>query len=159
MTTTNIPRPRCPRFRMPRRSPERLIAGALAIGTAVLLVWTVGMAFSIPPSEPRTVNWAVLWCGFDAIEIVVMAAAAWLVRRRDALAPMALSALATLMVADAWFDIMTARSGYLPAAVSMAAFLELPLAAVLTAFAVRLTRRHARDHAHDRARGRARDRA
>src|SRR5690349_15676827 len=107
MTTTNIPRPRGTRA----RAPERLLAGALAIGAAVLVVWTVGMAFSIPPAEPRPVNWALLWCGFDAIEVVAMAVAAVLVRRRDALAPMALSALATLMVADAWFDVMTARSG------------------------------------------------
>ncbi|MFC4905721.1 hypothetical protein [Actinomadura gamaensis] len=137
MTTTNLPRPRGTRA----CAPERLLAGALAIGAAVLLVWTVGMAFSIPPSEPRPVNWALLWCGFDAIEVVAMGTAAVLVRRRDALAPIALSALATLMVADAWFDVMTARSGYLPAALSMAAFLELPLAAALVAFAVRITRR------------------
>ncbi|RFU37903.1 hypothetical protein DZF91_30465 [Actinomadura logoneensis] len=145
MTTTNIPRPRGRWARGRRRSPDRILAGVLAAGAAVLLAWTVGMAFSIPPSEPRTVDWALLWCGFDAIEIAVMASAAWLVRRRDALAPMALSALATLMVADAWFDVMTARSGYLPAAVSMAAFLELPLAAVLTTAAVRLTRRRETD--------------
>lgn len=143
MTTTNIPRPRGRRFRFPRRSPERMLAGALTAGAAVLLVWTVGLAFAMPPAEPRLVNWAVLWCGFDALEIVVMASAAWLVRRHDALAPMALSALGTLMVVDAWFDTMTARADYFPEALSMAAFLELPLAAVLFAFAVRMTRRGA----------------
>ncbi|MEV4255927.1 hypothetical protein AB0J52_22450 [Spirillospora sp. NPDC049652] len=141
MTTTNIRRRRGRGAHGARRSPDRILAGVLAAGAAVLLVWTVGMAFAIPPSEPRPVNWALLWCGFDAIEIAVMASAAWLVRRRDALAPLALSALATLMVADAWFDVMTARSGHLPAAVSMAAFLELPLAAVLLTAAARLIRR------------------
>lgn len=110
------------------------------LASAVALVpWIAHLARSLPASYVLT-GWSSAWVGFDVVLTVVLAATGLLARRRDPLWPAAAFASAALLVADAWFDVMTSGTGGLLVPVLTAALLELPLAALLIHHAVRATR-------------------
>ncbi|GAA4616185.1 hypothetical protein GCM10023195_71810 [Actinoallomurus liliacearum] len=79
-----------------------------------------------------------LWIGFDLLLVAGMALTGWLARRRDGRAALTAAGLTALMLADVWFDVMTARPGYRPTSIVMALTLELPFAAACAAFALRV---------------------
>ncbi|AKT52519.1 hypothetical protein ADJ73_02070 [Arsenicicoccus sp. oral taxon 190] len=91
------------------------------------------------PASYTVDRWAAAWAGFDVLLAGLFAATAWLLHRHDRLAPAAGLATAVALVLDAWFDCATAAASDLPTSLLMAA-VELPVAAVLTAWAVRATR-------------------
>lgn len=91
-------------------SPNRVIAGVLLAIAVGLVPWIVFLGFSLPPHyEAR--HWPLLWIGYDAAEVAVLAYAAWAAWfRRQILAATSLVA-ATLMFCDAWFDVVTSFGG------------------------------------------------
>jgi hypothetical protein len=98
---------------------------------AVLLVpWTLYLTFTLP-SRHLTLHYDLGWVGFDIALAVSFAATAWAAFRGSRwLVPLA-AVTATMLVCDAWFDIVTSRpGGELWEAVAEAALVELPLAAV-----------------------------
>ncbi|MEV0398651.1 hypothetical protein [Actinoallomurus sp. NPDC050550] len=106
------------------------LGGALAVG-----VWTVLLGF-YASADVRP-----LWIGFDLLLTAGMALTGWLARRRDGRAALTAAGLAALMLADVWFDVMTARPGYRPTSIVMGLTLELPFAAVCAVFALRVRAR------------------
>jgi hypothetical protein len=87
-----------------------------------------------------TEHWDVAWAGFDAglaVAFVLTALAAW---RRSPWVGVAAAATGTLLVADAWFDIVLESRGELLWAVLFAVCAELPLAAVCFWIAYRTER-------------------
>ncbi len=98
--------------------------------TAILLVpWTLWLTFSLP-SRHVTDHYDLAWVGFDVGLASVFAALAWAaVRRSPRLIPLA-AAAATMLVCDAWFDIVTTAGNENVDAILEAVFAELPLAAV-----------------------------
>lgn len=71
-----------------------------------LVGWTVFLGFSLPPSYDAR-HWNLLWIGFDVAIVAVLTSAAWAAwARRQILASAALIA-GTLLLCDAWFDIVT----------------------------------------------------
>jgi hypothetical protein len=127
----------------PLRAPERRFVRPRSIAPAprwvapvyltlsVLLVpWIVYLGFA-PPTQLGVGDWRVAWIGFDVMEAVALAVTAWLAYRRSTWVDMAATATAVLLIVDAWFDIMTADSGWpLAQSVGAAVVLELPLAAL-----------------------------
>ena len=83
------------------------------------------------PSEHRAIHWDVAWGGFDiglSLTLLAVAVAAW---RRSPWFEGAATAAATLLVVDAWFDVLTSSNGgELRLAIGLAAGAELPLAAL-----------------------------
>jgi hypothetical protein len=83
------------------------------VGCGVVAAWLVVYAlFHLAPTLPHrylAAHWRVAWVGLD----LGMAAAAlgtfWLLARRSVLAGITASLLAGLILADAWFDCLTAR--------------------------------------------------
>jgi hypothetical protein len=104
----------------------------LVVASALVLVpWIVYLALTLPRAYVAH-NWDRTWAGFDVLLLVLMVATAvfgWLRRQ-----VMVLTAFATgvLLVADAWFDVMTAGSADVTVSLLTALRVELPLAAVLT---------------------------
>jgi hypothetical protein len=87
------------------RSTQVLATAFLAM-SAILLPWTVFLVFSLP-TKYNAGHWNVLWAGFDVGLIVVLAYAAWAAWfRRQVLATTAI-VVGTLLLCDAWFDIVT----------------------------------------------------
>lgn len=103
---------------------------AFALFSLTLLPWTIYLAYSLP-SRQVSPHYDVAWAGFDVILLVVLAGTAYFALRRSRyLAPAAASA-ATLLVVDAWFDVMTSPpGGQLLESVALAVLVELPLAAL-----------------------------
>lgn len=76
------------------------------VGAVVLIPWTVFLALTLPPKYHAS-HWRLLWTGFDAALITVLLLAAWAAwYRRQILAALAVVA-GTLLVCDAWFDMVT----------------------------------------------------
>ena len=112
-----------------RFSTLRRIATVLfgAAGIA-LLPWTVWLSSSLP-THHRTQHWDLAWSGFDSALAVGFLATAFAAWYRRPWMPVAAAATGTLLVADAWFDIvLESRSSDFEIAIVEALAAELPLA-------------------------------
>jgi len=114
---------------------EDLVGRALlAVGVA-LVPWLAVLWTTLPePSSAQ--HWRVACVGFDALEIAGLLTSAALVRRSDRRAPLASIATAVLLLADAWFAVMTAGRDVV-FSLAPACMLELPLAIVCSVAALR----------------------
>ena len=109
---------------------RRRLAVALAAIAVVLVPWTVVLTARLP-NEHHTPHWALAWGGFDVALALAAAVTAWACARRPGWVPVPASITGTLLVCDAWFDLLTARpGGELVEAALEAGLVELPLAAV-----------------------------
>ena len=112
----------------PNRVPERWVPPLLALGAAVLVVWTLVLAYRLP-AEHTSRHWDVAWVGFDIALAAALGATGWSIARRAAWAPSAAAVAATLLLCDAWFDTVLANSrGEQVEAVLEAGLVEVPLA-------------------------------
>jgi hypothetical protein len=87
------------------RRAQLLSTVFLAAATA-LIPWTIFLGLSLPPKYDAG-HWNLLWTGFDVGLFCVLGYAAWAAWfRRQILAATAIVA-GTLLLCDAWFDIIT----------------------------------------------------
>jgi hypothetical protein len=110
------------------RPAPRWLGYAFAICSFMLLPWTIYLYSSLP-SRATADNWDVAWAGFDvAIAATLLATAIGALRCAPWTQGAAASA-ATLLVCDAWFDVMTSRTAHeFEMALVMALVVEAPLA-------------------------------
>jgi hypothetical protein len=94
----------------------------------VLVPW-IGLLVASLPCHYSARHWGIAWAGFDAGLALALGVTAYAARRRAPWLDRAAVAAGTLLIADAWFDVVTARG---PAAIAMAMTealaIELPLA-------------------------------
>ncbi|HZV27113.1 MAG TPA: hypothetical protein VFG00_12585 [Acidothermaceae bacterium] len=107
------------------------LSGPLFVLFSILLVpWTIFVALVLP-SRQLSPNYDVAWAGFDVFLCAGLGATGYFALRRSRWAPLAAVATATMLVIDAWFDVMTSPSGRdLVVAVALAALVEIPLSAL-----------------------------
>jgi hypothetical protein len=101
----------------------------MLIVIAVLMIpWTLYLAFSLP-TRHHAEHWDAVWVGFDvALVIGILATALGAFRRADWLA-IAATATGTLLLCDAWFDVLTSEGGHQAGVALLQALVgELPLA-------------------------------
>jgi hypothetical protein len=109
---------------------HRRLAVALAAIALLLLPWTVFIIATLP-AEHRTPHWAIAWGGFDVALALAAATTAWALARRPDWVPVPASITGTLLICDAWFDVLTSQpGGELVEAALSAGLAELPLAAL-----------------------------
>jgi len=102
----------------------------LALGALALVFWTLWLTISLP-SRHVTEHYDVAWIGFDVALAAAFAATAWAALRRSRWLVALATATGTMLVCDAWFDVVTSSGGgERLEAIGEAAFAELPLAAV-----------------------------
>ena len=108
----------------------RWVTPLLTLAAAVLLPWTLWLTFSLP-SRYVTRHYDLAWVGFDVALAAAFAATSWAALRSPLrLVPLA-AVTGTMLVCDAWFDVVTSiGSGDLAQAALEAGLVELPLAAV-----------------------------
>jgi len=97
----------------------------------VLLVpWTLWLTFTLP-TRHLTHNYRLAWVGFDIfLAIAFGATAIAALRASEWLQPLA-ALTGTMLLCDAWFDVVTSASGdELGRAIFEALIAELPLAAL-----------------------------
>jgi hypothetical protein len=120
--------------RMRRNRLTLMVGGAIG-----LIPWTIYLALTLPANYVAH-NWPATWIGFDCVLIAFMIATAVLGWLRRELVILPGFTTGVLLICDAWFDIMTAGPGQSWISVLTAALLNLPLAAIMIAGAVRIIR-------------------
>ncbi|WP_405974461.1 hypothetical protein OG496_41000 [Streptomyces sp. NBC_00988] len=130
----------------PRRLPDTVAARAIPRGRAATVLIGLGLAMlpwlvvlhTCLPGTAESAHWAWAWTGLDGLEAAGLLGTGLLLRCGDPRACLTAVAAATLLLVDAWFDIMTAAPGAdLTSAVLMAVCAELPLAGACAALAIR----------------------
>jgi len=115
-----------------RRVIETLVGASVA-----LAVWTVVIGLRLPRKYDAP-HWDLAWIGFDVALLTGLVFTAWAAWKRRAVIILFATVTATLLCADAWFDVTTARSGDVWVSVAQAVFVEIPFAAFLMFVVVRV---------------------
>ncbi len=108
---------------------SRWVAPVFIFCSVVLIPWIVYLGFSLPTRQVSR-HYDAAWVGFDVLELIALASTGYLALRRSRYLALASASAATLLITDAWFDVMTSPRHQLPQAVVLAVFIELPLAGV-----------------------------
>jgi hypothetical protein len=112
----------------------------VSTGAAVaLLPWIVYLAATLP-QDYTAANWRGTWIGFDVLLVAFLSATAVLGFLHSPLLTVFAFTTGVLLLCDAWFDVMTARSGDRFTSILSAVFGELPLAALLIGGTLRIVR-------------------
>lgn len=105
-----------------------------------LIPWIVYLAYTLPPKQTMA-NWCPVWVGFDIIMILIVSIIIYLALKKSPWLSFPLVALATMLLADAWFDTMTANGNLeITTSLLMAALGEIPWALFSIWCAVRVQR-------------------
>jgi hypothetical protein len=106
---------------------ELVIVFFAAVGIG-LLPWTIWLSQSLPAHHVTT-SWDLAWSGFDtALALLFVATAAAAYRRSPWVAALA-AALGTMLLVDAWFDIvLESHADERRNSIMLAVFAEIPMA-------------------------------
>jgi hypothetical protein len=106
----------------------------------VLAAWIGVLAVTLP-AYYRAGGWRGAWVGFDVAELIAFGVTAWAAWRGRQILIISLLVLATLLLADAWFDVtLDVRTSGFMASLLSALLVEIPLAAIAIMGARRLLR-------------------
>ena len=125
---------------VPVQLARRVRRSRLALNIAAVLVlppWIAYLALSLPDHYVAR-NWAAAWVGFDVLLLAMFALTAILGLLRRQLLVLSAFGTGVLLICDAWFDVMTAAPSDRWFSAATALFVELPIAALLIAGALRL---------------------
>ena len=101
----------------------------LFASAALVLVPWIGLLVVSLPCHYSARHWGIAWAGFDAGLALALGLTACAALRRAPWLDRAAVAAGTLLIADAWFNLVTARStGAIALALTEALAIELPLA-------------------------------
>jgi len=99
----------------------------LALIALALVPWAIWLT-TVLPSHEVAEHWDLAWGGFDLLLAAALLATAVATWRASPLREAAAASAGTLLVADAWFDLLTSAGGDLAYAIVLAGVAELPLA-------------------------------
>ena len=110
---------------LPRWVGIVLLLVALALGP-----WTLWLTYSLP-SRHLTSHYDLAWVGFDVALLTAFAVTGWFAFRASQWLAPAAAMTGTMLLCDAWFDVVTSSGGgERVEAILEACFAELPLAAL-----------------------------
>jgi hypothetical protein len=129
MPTLSEPPPP-PERGLPPLPLPRWVTPLFTVAAVGLLPWTLYLTFTLP-SRHVTTHYDLAWVGFDIGLAAAFAGTAWAaVRSPTWLVPLA-ATTGTMLVCDAWFDVVTSRgAAEIGEAAAEAVLAELPLAGV-----------------------------
>ena len=115
---------------------RRRSAGVLFAALGVLLLpWALWLGYSLPERKVAH-HWDLAWAGFDVVLSVALLGTAFALLTGRPVGRSFAAATGALLLADAWFDVVTSEAGrdrWL--AVSLALVGEIPLAILCFALA------------------------
>jgi hypothetical protein len=76
----------------------------------VFIPWIILLAKDLP-SRHLSTHWSTLWVGFDIMELIAIVTSFYFMLRRKVWVIISATALATLLIGDAWVDILTSKPG------------------------------------------------
>src|SRR5580658_8729886 len=111
------------------------------IGGCIVLAAWIGYLVVILPTFYRAGSWRGAWVGFDLAELAAFAATGWAAWKRRQILIICLIVLATLLLCDAWFDVvLDARTAGFVESLLSALLVEVPIAVLAVLVARRLLR-------------------
>ncbi len=117
---------------------RRWLAVTLTVCCLGLIPWIAFLAVTLPVRY-QAAQWRAAWIGFDIALLASLAVTAWAAYRGRQVMILAGFVTATLLVCDAWFDVLLDwGSGALWVSLASALLLELPLATLLILVSRRL---------------------
>lgn len=124
------------------RRRSRRIAASYTLAAMALIPWTAYLAVTLPKRNLNT-HYRAAWVGFDLVLAGAIILTAYLAFKMDARVQFPAIATATLLLVDAWFDVMTSNRGAATVeALALAFFFEIP-AAVFSLWLARRVHRNA----------------
>jgi hypothetical protein len=115
-----------------------LLLALIILGCVVLAAWIGYLVVSLPVYY-RSGSWRGAWVGFDIAELAAFAATGWAAWKRRQLLIIFLIVLATLLLCDAWFDVvLDARTAGFLVSLLSALLVEVPIAVLALFIARRL---------------------
>jgi hypothetical protein len=106
------------------------IAGPLFAVLSLLLIPWIAFLATVLPSRQLSRHYDFAWAGFDVMLLIALAATAYFALRRSRNLSVAATSAGTMLIVDAWFDVLTSRHRDLPISITFAVLIELPLAAL-----------------------------
>ncbi len=88
---------------------RRWVPPLLALTALLLVPWTIWLATTLPSHEVAE-HWDVAWAGFDAMLAAALLATALSAWHQGRFLQACAACAGTLLVVDAWFDLLT-RAG------------------------------------------------
>jgi hypothetical protein len=127
--TAPVPALRAPFHRNPTTEPAPRWIGVFLALCAVLFVPYIVVLGMTLPGHATAAHYDAAWVGLDVMELIALGLTAWFAWTRSTWIALSSTAGATLLVCDAWFDVVTARGiGHLAMALAGAVLIELPMA-------------------------------
>jgi hypothetical protein len=124
----------------PTERRRQVVLLVIIAGCIGLAIWTGVLAATLPRFY-RSGGWRGAWVGFDVALLTALAATGWAAWRRRQVLIICLIVLATLLLCDAWFDVvLDLRTPGFELSLLSAAVLEVPIAALAILGARRLIR-------------------
>lgn len=111
-----------------RLLPKWVVAFYLG-GAIVLIPWIVIM-FTVPQAVNVPRHWQLVWGGFDCFLVLGFAVTAFRLMTRSPRGAVTAAMTGTMLMVDAWFDVLTTRRGGQLMSILMAIFLEIPCALI-----------------------------
>jgi hypothetical protein len=126
------------------RSSRKRFTGLVVVACLLLIPWIALLAITLPRRYAAS-HWDAAWSGFDVILFVALTVTAWAAWRGRQVLILASSITGTLLVCDAWFDVITSSTMHdVWLSIGSALIVELPLAWLLFWTARNLLRRTTR---------------
>jgi hypothetical protein len=131
----------------PTRVVPRWLGWAMVAGGILVLPWVAGLAVVLP-TRHEAAHYNLAWIGFDLGLAALLVRTGWLAQRGREHIELTAAMTGTLLVVDAWFDVVTADgTGEFTLALVLALVAELPLAGLCLWIAGRVEyRRQERAH-------------
>jgi hypothetical protein len=112
----------------------------IVYGTACgfLIPWTIFLGEKLPRIYVSS-HWDVAWTGLDIFTCILFALTAFFAVKKSSWIAITCAMLASVLVIDIWFDVLTSRPGVdESAALLEAVFIEIPLAILSMAISIRI---------------------
>lgn len=98
-------------------------------GALVLIPWIVLM-FTVPQLVNVSRRWELVWGGFDCFLVLGFAVTAFRLITRSPRGAVTAAMTGTMLLIDAWFDVLTTHRGSQVVSILMAVFAEIPCALI-----------------------------
>src|ERR1700678_659676 len=123
----------------PKVLHRRQVGLLLTMGVCLALAAWIGILAVTLPLTYKIDHWRVVWVGLDAGELVGFAATMWASWKQRQVIILCMVFTGTLLICDAWFDIvLDAGTPNITTSILAAVLAEIPLAFLLFAAARRL---------------------
>ena len=112
------------------RPVPRWVGPAFLVLAVLTVPWIAVLAVTLPKHQ-YTGHYRMAWVGFDVLLVVMLARTGWVAWRGHDYVQIPAVMTGTLLVVDAWFDVMTSHGrDQMLTALGSALLIELPLAAL-----------------------------